>query len=241
MKDITLEELLEAGCHFGHQVNRRNPKADEFIFEARANIHIINLEKTHEGLIAAAKYLQELAKAGGSLMVVGTKRQARGIVKEEAERIKKEGAKNIFYASTRWIGGTFTNFEEVRKNFKKLKELREFLASSKKEGYTKREIGLFEKELGKLESLYGGMADMEELPAAMFIVDANFEKVAISEAIDKQIKTIAIVDTNSDPAVIDYPIPANDDAVGSIKIITEYLIEAWTEGQKEGLKLKVKN
>jgi small subunit ribosomal protein S2 len=140
MRDISLEELLEAGCHFGHQVNRRNPKASEYIFEARSNIHIINLEKTREGLISAGEYLKNLAKQGGYVVFVGTKRQAKLIVKEEVERARSVGAKGIFYVTYRWIGGTLTNFPEVSKNFKKLHDLKEFLASGKTGEYTKREV-----------------------------------------------------------------------------------------------------
>lgn len=232
MKNITLEELLEAGCYFGHQVNRRNPKADEFIFEARSGIHIINLEKTREGLINAAEFLKHLSSSGGYLVVIGTKRQAKGVVKEEVERARAEGAKGIFYVTSRWVGGTLTNFEEVAKNFKRLKELRDFLTSEKKESYTKREIVLFEREKNKLEGLYEGILDLDRIPDALYIIDVHQESTAVKETIIKGIKTTGIVDTNADPSVVNYPIPANDDAVGSIKIITNYLIDAWIEGSE---------
>lgn len=232
MREITLEELLEAGCHFGHQVNRRNPKADEFIFEERSNIHIINLEKTHEGLIKAAEFLRDLASRDGYLVVVGTKRQARGLVLEEVQRARKEGAKGIFYVTSRWVGGTLTNFHEVSKNFKKLLNLRKFLESSEKENYTKREIVLFEKEKNKLEGFYGGIVDMDKIPDALYIIDTKLEDTAVKEAKALGVKTVGIVDTNSDPSVVSYPVPANDDAVGSIKIITSYLVDAWIEGSK---------
>jgi len=233
MRDITLEELLEAGCHFGHQINRRNPKADEFIFEARSGINIINLESTREGLIKAAEFLKNLSAKGGYVIVVGTKRQARGIVKEEIERARQAGAKNIFYVTSRWIGGLLTNYQEVSKNFKKLKNIEKLLQSGNDSGYTKREMVLFEKEKNKLTDLYGGVVDMERVPDALYIIDTHNEVTASREAKEVGIEVAGIVDTNADPAVVDYAIPANDDAVGSIKLITNYLIDAWIEGQKE--------
>lgn len=226
MRDITLEELLEAGCHFGHQVNRRNPRADEYIYEARSNIHIINLEKTREGLLSAGEFLKNLASQGGSVIFVGTKRQAKEIVKEEV------GRGNIFYVINRWIGGTLTNFPEVSKNFKKLKELEEFLASGKDNGFTKRELLEMGRARDKLISLYGGIRDLNKIPDALVIIGTQFEQTAVREAISNDIPTVGIVDTNADPSVIDHPIPANDDAVGSIKLITSYLVDAWIEGSK---------
>ena len=230
MRDITLEELLEAGCHFGHQVNRRNPKADEFIFEERSNIHIINLEKSREGLINAGKFLLDLSSKNGSIVVVGTKRQAKQIVEDEVERARKSEAKNIFYVNSRWVGGTLTNFSEVSKNLKKLKELNEFLNSGKTSEYTKREVLLFDRERNKLKEFYGGIVDLEGVPDALVIIGTHLEDTAVREAISSKVTTVGIVDTNADPTTIDYPIPANDDAVGSIKLITNFLVDAWIEG-----------
>lgn len=240
MRDITLEELLSAGCHFGHQVNRRNPKADEFIFESRSNVHIIDLGKTREGLIKAAQYIHDLAARGGTLMVVGTKRQAKLIVKEEIERAQKEGVRGLFYTTSRWVGGTFTNYPEVSKNFKKLSRLNELLASDDSAGYTKRELLLFDRERAKLREYYDGIASMDKIPDALFIVDTHLESTAIHEANEVGAMTVGIVDTNADPAEVTYSIPANDDAVGSIKLITNYLINAWIEGQKKGEADRVK-
>ena len=234
MREITLQELLEAGCHFGHQVNRRNPKADEYIFEARSNVHIINLEKTHEGLMSASEYVKNLSKRGGSMILVGNKRQAQGIVRDEYKRAKEAGASNFYYVASRWIGGTFTNFSEVSKNFKKLHDIRALLNSKDRAGYTKREMVLFARELANLEALYEGIADMSGIPDAVFVIDTHLEKTAVEEARKMKVKVVGIVDTNADPLEVDYPIPANDDAVGSIKIITEYLTDVWIEGQKEG-------
>lgn len=238
MRDITLEELLEAGCHFGHQVNRRNPKADEYIFEARSNIHIINLEKTRDGLVAAGKYLKDLASKNGYVVFVGTKRQAKQIVKDEVERARAENSKGIFYITYRWIGGTLTNFPEVSKNFKRLGELNEFLSSGKSSEYTKLEKLLFERERNKLHAFYEGIANLNRVPDALVIIGTQLETTAVREAIANRIDTVGIVDTNADPTVIDYPIPANDDAVGSIKLITSYLVDAWIEGSKEANKIQ---
>lgn len=244
MRQITLEELLEAGCHFGHQVNRRNPKANRYIFEARDGVNIINLEATQEGLLAAAEYVKELAAKGGSLVVVGTKRQAQAIVKEEVERAREITPDTIHYITSRWIGGIFTNFEEVKKNFKRLVDYEKIVNSEDRGGYTKREAGLFEKDLIKLKDIYGGLFTIKHAPDAVFIVDTHGENTAVREAARVGLKTIGITDTNADPAEVDYSIPANDDAVGSIKLITSYLIDAWIEGAKkfkvESEKLKVK-
>jgi len=221
MRTITLEELLDAGCHFGHQVNRRNPKADEFIFEERDRIHVINLEKTHEGLLKAAEYLKDLSSKGGKIIIVGTKRA---------------GVQGVFYITERWIGGTLTNFDEVSKNFKKLKDIRSFLAAGKTTGYTKRELLEMAREKAKLERFYGGIENLSGAPDALLVIDTNMEDTAISEAIAMGVDTVGIVDTNADPTIIDYPIPANDDAVGSVSIILSYLVDAWIEGQKGEIK-----
>lgn len=236
MRQITLEELLEAGCHFGHQVNRRNPKANRYIFEARSGVNIINLEATQEGLIAAADYVRQLASRGGSLVVVGTKRQAQSIVIEEVNRAREVTPNTIYYITSRWIGGIFTNFEEVKKNFKKLVDLEKIVTSEDRGGYTKREVGLFEKELTKLKDIYGGLYTIKEAPDAVFIIDTHGENTAVREASRVGLTTIGITDTNADPSEVTYSIPANDDAVGSIKLITSYLIDAWLEGSKEKVK-----
>lgn len=232
MKDITLEELLEAGCHFGHQVNRRNPRADEYIFEARSNVHIIDLEKTRDGLVKAASFLKELSAKGGTAIVVGTKRQAKDIVEEEVKRSTDAGAKGLFYITSRWIGGTLTNFSEVSKNFKKLAEIDDYVSGRKDGGYTKFELTQMQKEKEKLLDLYGGIKDMAATPDTLIIIGTQLEQTAVREAISNGVSTVGIVDTNADPTVIDYPIPANDDAVGSIKLITSYMVDAWIEGSK---------
>jgi small subunit ribosomal protein S2 len=236
MKQVTLEELLEAGCHFGHQVTRQNPKSREFVFEARDNIHIIDLEKTKECLDEALGFIVKLAsQPESSMILLGAKRQAQNIVKDEVKRAKEAGANGLYSVTQRWIGGTLTNYPEVAKNFKRLKDLEKNLSSdSEKSKYTKKEISLWEKERAKLESFYGGIADMPAVPSAVFIIDTHLEDLAVREAHATGVKTIGITDTNSDPTLIDYPIPANDDAVGSIQLITQSVVNAWIEGRKKG-------
>lgn len=244
MRDITLEELLEAGAHFGHQVTRFNPKARDFVFEAKDNIHIINLDKTKEGLLEAGEFVKELAKRGGTLLIVGTKRQAKDIVTKEINRVKelfkdKTSTINLvpFYITSKWVGGVLTNFEQIQNNIKKLKDLETSLASEEEKAkYTKKEVGLWEKERQRLNSLYEGIREMQKEPDALFIIDSHLEELAVSEANSMNVATVAITDTNSDPTVIDYAIPANDDAVGSIELITSYIIDAWIEGANERLK-----
>ena len=235
MKQITLEQLLEAGCHFGHQVTRSNPRARDFIFEARDGIHIIDLAKTKEGLEEAAAFLKALAsKEASNLVIVGTKRQANALLISEIERIKNEikGDSGLFYVTNRWIGGLLTNFSEVSKNFKKLTDFTYKLATpSEQAGFTKKEIGGWTKEKEKLERLYGGVYTLTKKPDALFIIDSHLEDLAVREAAKMSVATVAIVDTNADPNVVDYPIPANDDAVGSLQLIIGYIMDAWVEGR----------
>ncbi len=236
MREITLEELLAAGCHFGHQVTRQNPKARDFVFEARDGIHIIDLVKTKEGLEEAASFVKDLAsKADTSMVIVGTKRQAQPVVIEQVKKAEEVGAGDgLFSVTNRWIGGILTNFSEVSKNFVKLKEIEEKLQNEEERSkYTKKEIGDWGKEKIKLESFYGGIAKMKKTPDALFIIDSHLEDLAVREAKVMNVKTVAVVDTNSDPEPIDYPIPANDDALGSVELIVSYIMDAWIEGRKE--------
>ncbi|OGH11307.1 MAG: 30S ribosomal protein S2 [Candidatus Levybacteria bacterium RIFCSPLOWO2_01_FULL_36_13] len=241
MREITLEELLEAGCHFGHQVIRSNPKARDFVFEAREGIQIIDLVKTKEGLDQAAQFVRDLGKRGGKLLVVSTKKQAKQTVEElikqkraEINASKKTEGENLFYVTQRWIGGTLTNFTEVNKNLKKLDDIKKLLKSEEERAkYTKKELGLFDKERIRLESFYIGIEGLIKEPDALFIVDSHLEDLAVREANAREIETVAIVDTNADPFVIDYPIPANDDAVGSITLIVGQILDAFAEGLKD--------
>lgn len=241
MKQITLEELLEAGCHFGHQVTRQNPKAREFIFEARDNIHIIDLGKTKEGLEDAASFLLRLAQDPEStLLVVGTKRQAIPIIEEELARVKsvaKDKNLGLFTVTKRWMGGTLTNTQAISKNYERLKELTEKINGDEwKQKYTKRELSLFEKERQKYEAYYGGIVNMKKMPSALFVVDTHTEDLSVKEAKRMHIPVAGIVDTNADPDLVDYVIPANDDAVGSLKLLISYILDAWTEGKTGAVK-----
>jgi small subunit ribosomal protein S2 len=241
MKNITLEELLEAGCHFGHQVARSNPKARDFIFEARDGIHIIDLAKTKDGLESAGKFLKSFSQDPSvNMVIVGTKRQTQEILKSELERVKTEitGDSGLYFVTNKWIGGLLTNFSEVSKNFKKLQDyIHKLETPSEQEGYTKKEIGGWGKEKEKLERLYGGVYTLTKKPDILFIIDAKLESLAVKEASRMNVPTVAIVDTNADPALVNYPIPANDDAVGSLGLIIGYVLDAWKEG-KNSIKIE---
>lgn len=225
MKDITLTQLLEAGAHFGHQVSRWNPKAREFIYTERDGVHIIDLAKTKKGLEEAANFIKTMASQGSSIIFVGTKRQAKGIVEEEAKRA------GVFYVTIRWIGGLITNWEEVKKNLDRMLKLEEKIKNAE-DIYTKAEVGKFQTELNKLLTFYGGIRELKDLPKMVVVVDVKKEDNCVKEAQKRQIPVVAMVDTNSDPTEIDYPIPANDDATGSIKLIMGYLTDAVLEGKK---------
>lgn len=234
MRTITLEELLEAGCHFGHQVTRQNPKARDFVFEARDNIHIIDLGKTKQGLEEAGVFVKNLAQKNGTMVILGAKRQADVVVKEEIKRAEGENADGLYYVTNRWIGGLLTNFQEVAKNFKKYLDLTENLHTpATKAKYTKKEISLMERDRMKLESFYAGVATLKKVPDAVFIIDTHLEDLAVRESLSMKIPTVGITDTNSDPTKITYAIPANDDAVGSVKLIVNYIVDAWIEGRKQ--------
>lgn len=225
MRDIDLKELLEAGCHFGHQTNRWNPKASSYIYGERGGVHVIDLVKTKAGLEAAGKYLFELAKSGGSIVFVGTKRQAREIVEGATKKAP------FYYLLTRWPGGLLTNFGVIKKNnLDAIVRLREDINGEK--FVTKKERLLAQRQLDKYEKVYGGLVGLEKIPEAIFLVDVKKDEGAVREALATGVKIVAICDSNINPEPVDYPIPANDDAVGSIKIIVEYLVEAWIEGLK---------
>jgi len=218
----SLKELLEAGVHFGHESRRWNPKMAPYIFGAKEKIHIIDLEKTEEALKEAVNYIEELSASGGTLVMLATKRQAQEIVKTEAERV------GAFYLTNRWLGGLFTNHDEVAKTVAKMQELEE---KSKNPTYTKREQLLMTRNLEKINQTLGGIRGLEGLPKAIFIVDARKEDNAVAEARKMGVKIVAMVDTNTDPTKIDYPIPANDDAIRSISLIVKTIADAYDEGK----------
>ncbi len=245
MTEVSLEALLEAGCHFGHQVSRQNSKARDYIFGERDGIHIIDLEKTKEGLEDAAKFIKSVASRNGNLLVVGTKRQADAVLKEEKARLGidsfSDPERGLYFVTKRWIGGTLTNFQEVSKNYRKLKDLKKRLKDDdEKAKYTKKEVGDWDKDRQKLESFYGGAADLTAVPDALFIIDTHLEHTAVDEARKMNVAAVGITDTNTDPTMVEYPIPANDDAVGSLKLIISYILDAWVEGRKEAASNAIK-
>lgn len=213
LKQISLKKLLEAGCHFGHQTVRWNPKMKPYIFEAREGIHIFDLVKTKEGLEAACAFVKETSTKGGKILFVGTKRQAKEIIEKTA---KKAG---MPYVSERWLGGTLTNFEQIQKSLEKLATLKKEKEEGKYKDYTKKENLLIDREIARLEKFFGGLTSLEKLPEALFVVDVKTEAGAVLEAARKEIPVVGIVDTNSDPDLVDYVIPGNDDAQKSIELI----------------------
>ena len=216
--NISLEELLEAGCHFGHTVSKIHPRMRDYVYMARQGVHIFDLVKTRQRLITAAQFLADLVKEGGKVIFVGTKRQAAPIIEK---KVKKTG---MFYINKRWIGGLLTNWSEVKKNLEKLIDLKNEIDKGR-EGRTKYEQVLLKREYSRLEGFYGGISGLTDIPQALFIVDVKREKTAVSEAKKMGIPVVAIVDTNNDPSGIDYVIPANDDAKGSINCIVGKIVE----------------
>jgi len=223
---VSLKDLLEAGAHFGHQARRWNPKMKEYLFGVRDGIHIFDLAKTKEGLEEAAKFVKTTATEGGKIVFVGSKRQAQAIIKEEA---KKAG---MPFVDQRWLGGTITNWEQIKKRIDKLLEMREKREKGEYKKYTKKEQLLLDREIERLERKLGGLVGLEDLPAAIFIVDTKKEESAVKEAKMKGIPLVAMVDSNSDPDLINYVIPANDDAVGTIKLVVSVIGEAAKEGRE---------
>lgn len=227
MEEITLQALLEAGCHFGHKSERWHPKAAEFIYIEKDGIHIIDLAKTKAGLEEAVQFVKDITKAGGEVLFVGTKRQARGVVKEEA------GSVGAPYLVERWIGGFLTNWDGIRKNIEKINRMSEEQVSGAWKKYPKHEQSKLARYLARLKVLYGGVLTVKGLPSAMFIIDVKKEYSAVREAIRREIPVIAVIDTNADPRLARYAIPANDDAVGSIQFITHMIAKAYEEGKNE--------
>lgn len=219
---ISLKELLEAGCHFGHQARRWNPKMNEYIYTKRGGVHIFDLGLTAKKLKEAMEFVQNLTAEGKKIVFVGTKRQAAAVIKEEAEKCKMP------YVAVRWLGGIITNWEQIKKSLDKMMDLEEKKSKGEFKKYTKRENVLIDKQIEKLDRFLGGLRSLKSEPAAVFVVDVKKEIAAVKEARMKGIPVIAIVDTNTDPDLIDYPIPANDDAVSSIKLIVSKIAEAAT-------------
>jgi len=220
-----MKEMLTAGLHFGHQTKRWNPKMKPYIFGARNKIYIINLDKTLPLFNKAYDYIVDTVAKGGSVLFVGTKRQAQEIVKEEASRA------GIFYVNHRWLGGMLTNYQTIKKSVDRMKKIRGMVEDGTINQYKKKEALGLEKDLVKLEKNLGGINDMKGLPDVIFIVDPKREKIAVDEAKRLNIPIVAITDTNCDPDSIDYIIPGNDDSIRSIKLITEKMTAAVLEGK----------
>jgi len=227
----TAEELLEAGVHFGHLKRRWYPKMAPYIYTVSEGVHVLDLYKTREKLEEAAKFLRDAASRGGVLFV-GTKRQVQEIVKRQAERA------GAYYLARRWVGGLLTNFSSVKKNIEKLEELSRKMKEKEFEHYTKKERLLINREIAKLEREIGGLRGMRELPEALVLSSAVGEAIAWREAKQMEIPVVAIADTNADPTKIDYPIPGNDDASGSVEIIMKTLADAVAAGAKSKIKAK---
>ena len=225
MVSVTMKELLEAGVHFGHQTRRWNPKMKPFIFGARNGIYIIDLQKTSRQLREALAFVSEVAAKGGSVLFVGTKRQAQEVVVEEANRC------SMYYIDQRWLGGTMTNFATIRRSINRLRELEELIDGEEVPKLTKKELSRLDKERSKLDKTLSGIKSMERLPQALFVVDPFKERIAVAEANKLGIPVIAVVDTNCDPDPIDYPIPGNDDAIRAIKLFSSRFADAIMEGR----------
>ena len=231
MSVVSMRKMLESGVHFGHQTRRWNPKMSEYIFTERNGIHIIDLQKTVKKIEEAYMFVRDTAAAGGTVLFVGTKKQAQDSIRDEAKRV------DMFYVSERWPGGMLTNFKTIKKSIQRLRQIEKMEEDGTFELLPKKEVlGLLhEKEI--LEKNYGGIKDMPSAPSVMFVVDPKKERIAISVAHSLGIPVVAIVDTNCDPDEIEYPIPGNDDAIRAVKLIAETMANAVLEG-KQGEQLE---
>ena len=234
MSVISMKQLLEAGVHFGHQTKKWNPKMKKYIFTARNDIHIINLEDTSNLIDEAYNFVRDVVASGKSVLFVGTKKQAQEAVKEEAERC------GMFYVSTRWLGGTLTNFRTIRTRIERLNKLNQMEKVGEFNLLPKKEVAILKAERDKLEKNLGGIKDMREFPGVIFVVDPSKEHICVREAISLKIPMVGLVDTNCDPTGIDYVIPGNDDAIRSVKLIASAIADAVIEA-REGVSLKDKN
>ena len=226
MSVVSMKQLLEAGVHFGHQTRRWNPKMAPYIYMERNGIYIIDLQKTVKKLEEAYGFVRDTAANGGTVLFVGTKKQAQEAVKEEAERV------GMYYVNARWLGGMLTNFKTMRTRIARLAQLRKMQEDGTFDMLPKKEVIKLTNEISKLEKYLGGVKEMKKLPSAMFVIDPRKEKNAISEARKLHIPIVAIVDTNCDPDEVDYVIPGNDDAIRAIKLITAAMASAVQEGRQ---------
>lgn len=227
MATVTMKEMLDAGVHFGHQTQRWNPKMKNFVYTDRGGIHIIDLQKTVVRANKAAEFVKEIAANGGTLIFVGTKKQAIEPIEEAAQKCGQ------FYVTKRWLGGMLTNFETIKASIDRLKKIEQMKEKGELDFYTKKERAGIEKEYIRLSEYLNGIKDMKNSPAAMFVVDLPKEHIAVLEAKRLGIPVIGIADTNSDPESIDFPIPGNDDAIRSIKLFSNLVADSYIEGAKE--------
>jgi len=227
MTEISMKQLLEAGVHFGHQTSRWNPKMKPYIFGARNGIHIIDLQQTVKMFRTSYDFVRDLAAAGGTVLFVGTKKQAQDIVREEAERC------GMFHVNNRWLGGMLTNFQTIRASIERLKKLEEQMADpAMVSALTKKEMSDLGREHTKLMAVLGGIKNMRRLPDALFVIDTKKEEIAVAEANRLNVPVVAVVDTNCDPDLIFYRVPGNDDAIRAIKLFTAAVADAVLEGKQ---------
>ncbi len=223
----SMQDLLEAGAHFGHKVSRGNPRMKRYVYGARDGVQIVDLAKTEELLKEATEKAYQLGKDGKIMLLIGTKKQAQELIRGLAKEA------DTYYLVQKWVKGLFTNFEEIRKNIKKLLDLKDKQEKKQLSHYTKREQLFISRKINKFDYELGGVAAMDKLPDAIFVVDGVADKIAIKEARETGVKVLGISDTNADPMTFDYPVPANDDGIKSIKMICETVIGAYIEGKKE--------
>ncbi|HIX13027.1 MAG TPA: 30S ribosomal protein S2 [Candidatus Anaerofilum faecale] len=226
MAVVSMKQLLEAGVHFGHQTRRWNPKMARYIFTERNGIYIIDLQKTVKKLDEAYNFVRDLSSQGGSILFVGTKKQAQESIREEAERC------GMHFVNARWLGGMLTNFRTIRHRIDRMEQLKKMREDGTFDMLPKKEVVKLELEIEKLEKFLGGVKNMNKLPQALFIVDPRKERIAVSEARKLNIPIVAIVDTNCDPDEIDYVIPGNDDAIRAVKLIAGAMADAVLEGRQ---------
>ena len=231
MSVISMKQLLEAGVHFGHQTRKWNPKMKKYIFTARNDIHILNLEQTSDLVDKAYQFVRDVVATGKSVLFVGTKKQASDAVKEEAERC------GMYYVNSRWLGGCLTNFKTMRTRIDRLNKLNQMEKVGEFELLPKKEVALLKAERDKLELNLGGIKEMREMPGVIFVVDPSKEHICVREAIKMHIPLVGLVDTNCDPSGIDYVIPGNDDAIRSVKLIASAIADAVIEA-REGVSFK---
>lgn len=225
MATVTIKELLEAGVHFGHQTKRWNPKMKKFLFGEQNGIYIIDLQKTLKKFHEAVGFVRDVAAEGLPVVFVGTKKQAVDVMEQEANRCEQ------FFVNHRWLGGTLTNFQTIRKSVSRLRHIEEMEAKGDWERLTKKEVAKLQRERDKLEYTLGGIKGMERLPGAIFVIDTKKERIAVCEARRLGIPVVAVVDTNCDPDEVDYPIPGNDDAIRAIRLMASRVADATQEGR----------